>query len=267
MQGLSAGARRPAPASRPLAASLLPGGLLLAASLLPGWLLPAGCVAGAHDAVASSSDAATAALEQEVGRAVNDHRRSRGLPALAWSPAAARLAREHSAAMAGGRVGFGHAGFEARTGRLRETLALRRAAENVSKHRGRGDDEVSKAALAGWLASDVHRRNLEGPYQLAGVGAARASDGTVFLTQIFVAVKDAAQRVPGERSSKASLASSAARSDQSSPRRAQSMVTSPSPARARQSSRLSGGAAHERARAQRIAAMRSRDTSGSLATR
>jgi uncharacterized protein YkwD len=132
-----------------------------------------------------------AGLEREVARVVDAHRRSRGLPVLAWSDAAAALSREHSRRMAKGSVGFGHAGFERRARTLGEQMPLASAAENISRHTGRSDDEVAEVALAGWLASKVHRRNLEGPFQLAGVGAARAADGTVYLTQLFVALREA----------------------------------------------------------------------------
>jgi uncharacterized protein YkwD len=46
---------------------------------------------------------------------------------------------------------------------------------------------VADVALAHWLASPVHRKNLEGPFELAGVGAGRGMDGSLYLTQIFVA--------------------------------------------------------------------------------
>ena len=219
------------------------------------WAALAALIAACGAAPASQPDgrerdAALAPLEREVAGAVNAHRRSLGLSELAWSRDAAGLAREHSSAMAAGRVGFGHAGFEARTTRLREAVALRRAAENVSKHNGRPDDELPLAAMKGWLASDVHRRNIEGPFQLAGVGAARASDGTVFFTQIFLSVAEGAQRVPGARSSKPSLASRSASSDQSSDSGTQSMATTPSWARDRQSSRASGAEVQARPSAQ-----------------
>ncbi len=135
---------------------------------------------------------ATRTLERAVADAVNAHRAAAGLPELAWSERAAGLAREHSAAMAAGRAEFGHDGFEQRTRTLRESLPLRRAAENVSMHSARPDAELVQAALDRWLASRVHRRNIEGPFQLSGVGAARATDGSVFFTQIFVATQDAA---------------------------------------------------------------------------
>jgi uncharacterized protein YkwD len=92
--------------------------------------------------------------------------------------------------MAAGRVGFGHAGFDGRTGALKSQLALARAAENIARQSAPGPG-AAEEALALWLESRVHRRNLEGPFQLSGVGASRAADGSLYLTQIFVAVREA----------------------------------------------------------------------------
>lgn len=101
------------------------------------------------------------------------------------SPEIACLARTHSEAMASGRVGFGHRGFDERAATIAETIPYSAAAENTSRHE-RDPATVPAAALTAWLASDGHRKNLEGDYDLTGVGAARSRDGTLYLTQIFV---------------------------------------------------------------------------------
>jgi uncharacterized protein YkwD len=138
----------------------------------------------------AAAEAPDASLEHAVAAAVNRHRAARKLGTLAWSEAAAKLARAHSRNMAAGRVGFGHDGFKERTSVLKSQLALARAAENVARQSAPGAAAaVAEEALALWLGSRVHRRNLEGPYQLSGVGASRAADGSLYLTQIFVAVR------------------------------------------------------------------------------
>ena len=40
--------------------------------------------------------------------------------------------------------------------------------------------------MRGWLASRAHRENLDGPYDLTGIGVARSRSGEVFFTQFFV---------------------------------------------------------------------------------
>jgi uncharacterized protein YkwD len=135
---------------------------------------------------AEPPDAGLAGLERAVFAAVNRHRRSLGLAELVSDPAIAALARGHSVDMAQARVGFGHAGFRARVDAIGRTGGLRRAAENVSRHT-RPAAQVPAEALERWLASEQHRRNLEGDFRRSGVGAARDAGGTIYLTQIFVA--------------------------------------------------------------------------------
>jgi uncharacterized protein YkwD len=128
--------------------------------------------------------ATAAALEREVFEAVNRHRRTRGLPALALDARIARAARAHSAAMAAGSVPLGHAGFDARVDALRRAMAFRRSAENVAFNQGHRSP--ASEAVRGWLASRGHRENIEGQYDTTGVGVIVDAAGEVYLTQIFV---------------------------------------------------------------------------------
>ena len=42
-------------------------------------------------------------------------------------------------------------------------------------------------SLSDWLHSQHHRENIEGRFDVTGVGIARSRDGTYFFTQLFVA--------------------------------------------------------------------------------
>jgi uncharacterized protein YkwD len=107
--------------------------------------------------------------------------------ALRADPRIAEIARAHSRAMAAGRRRFGHGDFDDRSQAVEARVApYRRVAENVSRHKRRRD-EIPSAAVAGWLRSSGHRRNIEGPFSLTGIGAAVSSHGEIYLTQIFVA--------------------------------------------------------------------------------
>jgi uncharacterized protein YkwD len=137
-------------------------------------------------AKAAPAPAGLDAVEAGVLAGVNRHRRAAGLGALRSDPRLAEIARAHSRAMAAGRRGVGHGGFDERS-RAVETRVTpyRRFAENVARH-PRRRAEVASAAVAGWLRSSGHRHNIEGPYSLTGVGAAASSRGEIYLTQIFV---------------------------------------------------------------------------------
>ena len=126
-----------------------------------------------------------AGIEREVLARVNRYRRSEGLPPLASDARIAEIARGHSRSMAAGRTGFGHGGFEGRTHALEGRIPYRRVAENVSRH-VRDPRSVPEVAVEKWVDSRGHRRNIEGPFALTGVGAAAGPGGSVYLTQIFV---------------------------------------------------------------------------------
>ena len=65
----------------------------------------------------SAEDAAIPEMETRVFARVNAHRVSIGLPEFAPSRELAESAREHSRAMASGKRGFGHEGFQSRQSR------------------------------------------------------------------------------------------------------------------------------------------------------
>jgi uncharacterized protein YkwD len=136
--------------------------------------------AGTHGPLAS-----VAPLESRTFQLVNEHRRSRGIPPLAYDAGIAAVARRHSEEMAAGRVPAGHEGFEKRGRAISKTIPWKRIAENV----GFNDyppSQTVRTAVSGWLGSRGHRGNIEGRYDVTGVGIARDSGGAYHYTQIFV---------------------------------------------------------------------------------
>ena len=121
-----------------------------------------------------------ASLEQQTYARINDYRASKGLGPLSWNEAIAGQARRHSEAMAEGSTPFGHSGFDDRLAIIRELIPWKSAAENVAVDRSAG------GAVEGWLSSPGHRANIEGNYQLTGVGAAAARNGSIYFTQVFI---------------------------------------------------------------------------------
>ena len=155
---------------------------------------PAAAPASGKRAAASASARRTparppdlAAIEREVVTRVNRYRRSEGLAPLSNDTRIAEIARGHSRAMAAGRSSFGHDGFRDRSKAVEGKVPYRRVAENVARHRRRASAEIPGVAVDGWVGSWGHRHNIEGPFTLTGVGAAVGADGSVYLTQVFVA--------------------------------------------------------------------------------
>lgn len=125
-------------------------------------------------------------LEAAVVRLVNAHRATRHQRALVADTVLARIARDHSRAMAERRVAFGHDGFDDRAKDAERHFDFSEIAENVALNDYARARTVA-VAVEGWLRSPHHRENIEGGFDRTGVGIARAGDGTYYYTQIFIA--------------------------------------------------------------------------------
>ncbi len=153
-----------------------------------------------------------AALAARIHQEVNIARHAQGLAPLAWDPALASIAQDHSSDMAR-RHYFSHASPDGASMRERYAQAayecslqagdeILLGAENIAMHtlyrRKRIDSDgqrhyewLDDAALArrvvqGWLESAGHRRNiLTVHWQHEGVGIAINADNEVLITQNF----------------------------------------------------------------------------------
>lgn len=122
-------------------------------------------------------------LEKDILKEINAYRKKMGRPALQMMDAASAQAELHSKNMAAKKTGFGHDGFESRISAIRKqaTGSINAAAENVAY------GQLSAAEVVdGWVHSPGHKKNIEGDYNLTGIGVARAKNGTIYYTQIFL---------------------------------------------------------------------------------
>lgn len=121
-------------------------------------------------------------LQQSVLDYVNQYRRGRGLAPLKMMPLITAEALKHSKNMADGRVDFGHDGFDGRADRLMSQIEQSNAiAENVAYGKFSAQEVVNR-----WIQSAGHRKNIEGKFNLTGVGIIKRSDGYIYFTQIFL---------------------------------------------------------------------------------
>jgi uncharacterized protein YkwD len=121
-------------------------------------------------------------MEQEILKYVNMHRDSMNLPPLKMDSIISKAALSHSTNMATGKIPLGHEGFEERMGVLLKVLKpANAAAENVA------DGKVDARQVVNlWLHSPGHRKNIEGGYNITGIGIAKGNDGNLYFTQIFI---------------------------------------------------------------------------------
>lgn len=123
----------------------------------------------------------SASMERDILVLINKHRAKKGLEPLQSHGSIATAAEKHSRYMASKRV-LGHTGFDSRTGKLLKSIdGANSAAENVAY----GSQDAA-GVVKMWLNSRGHRKNIEGKYNLTGIGVARSRDGTPYFTQIFI---------------------------------------------------------------------------------
>jgi uncharacterized protein YkwD len=127
------------------------------------------------------AQASNARLATEVLKLINDYRAHKGLGPLAMNETICQAAEKHSCNMAACKIPFGHDGFDERMAVVRRQVKPANAwAENVAAC---SDDAQEAVDL--WLHSSGHRKNIEGNYNLTGIGIARGRDGHYYFTQIF----------------------------------------------------------------------------------
>ncbi|MDJ0730812.1 MAG: CAP domain-containing protein [Crocosphaera sp.] len=123
-------------------------------------------------------------LEQEINRRVNQYRLSKNLPPLQMNAEISYVARQHSRDMASKIATFSHDGFDNRAKAVGKTIPYRAFAENLAYIKGYPD--LADVAVKGWINSPGHRKNMEGNFDLTGVGIAKNSDGEYYFTQLFL---------------------------------------------------------------------------------
>ncbi len=125
-------------------------------------------------------------IEKQAFYLVNEHRKSIDLRPLVNKDYIAEQARQHSKDMADGKVVFGHDGANDRLDIISKSLKeISGGGENVFYCTGNYDN-LAATAVEAWLKSPGHRENIEGDYNLSGMGVVQAANGDYYFTQIFV---------------------------------------------------------------------------------
>lgn len=127
--------------------------------------------------------------EMRVFSLVNQERAKRGLSAVQWDARLSDLARTFSRQMA-------DEGFFDHCDRQGATVVDRARRARIKGWRKIGENlffcdrssQFVRLAVRGWLKSPAHRDNMFDPsWTATGIGIARASNGQIFVTEVFVA--------------------------------------------------------------------------------
>jgi uncharacterized protein YkwD len=142
----------------------------------------------AHENAHASLSINATTDERRVFDLINQARRAQGYAPLVWDAELTRMAREHSAEMAGQNF-LSHEGPDggmverAHERGIRGWQAL---AENIAYNQG--FDDPAGFAVERWLKSAKHRDNImRASFTHTGLGVARTPDGRIYFTQVFVA--------------------------------------------------------------------------------
>lgn len=128
------------------------------------------------------------ALRHVIFEDINAYRSAHGLHQLKLNHYICEVATKHSVDMAKNIAPLGHAGFNKRIKIIFDHFNQPRSiAENVAF-----TDSNPKQVVNLWLNSSGHRKNIEGNYNITGIGIAHGENGRVFVTQIFL--KELAER-------------------------------------------------------------------------
>lgn len=150
---------------------------------------------GLHVALVAAERTATGydvvGVERAVHEAVNARRRTRGLSLLSFDDHLAAVARTHSRDM-DRRGFFDHETPDGRSvsDRYRQTgYDPRPSGENIAKQyptHGSDAGDVAESVVESWMNSPGHRENIVEPsWTNQGIGAFRADDGALYVTQNF----------------------------------------------------------------------------------
>lgn len=140
------------------------------------------------NASAGAAFANASSLERRAFELVNAERRACGESPLVWDAELSRMARQHSLDMA--RSGaLDHRGPDGRDmaerARAMGIRGWRVLGENIAFNQG--FDDPSAFAVERWMGSYKHRANiLNGQFTRTGIGVARAADGSIYFTQVFM---------------------------------------------------------------------------------
>jgi uncharacterized protein YkwD len=138
--------------------------------------------------ISPALDDATA-IERRAFEQTNLARAENGLAPLAWDAELCRMARAHSERMALNGF-FSHETPEGlqlkERARASGILHFRVIGENIAYNKGY--DDPGGFAVERWMTSSGHRANmLYGGFQASAIGGYISADGSVYLTQVFIA--------------------------------------------------------------------------------
>ncbi|MCF8714644.1 CAP domain-containing protein [Joostella atrarenae] len=119
-------------------------------------------------------------IEQEILSRINTYRSNKALPPLEILDNVSQLAQSHNDHMISEKE-ICHHFFNER----QEEIKLKNKAIIVGENVGFGH-ETAEEIVDGWIASEAHRKNIEGDFNHMGISAKKNAEGDYYFTNILV---------------------------------------------------------------------------------
>lgn len=122
------------------------------------------------------------AIEIEIMDLVNDYRVSKGLNELEFRDEISWEAEDHNFYMIQ-KEEVSHEGFATRYSALTKSVGAKTVSENVAY-----GYSTAEAVVKAWIASEGHRKNMEGDLTHFGISVKEDANGKRYFTNIFVRI-------------------------------------------------------------------------------
>jgi uncharacterized protein YkwD len=122
-------------------------------------------------------------IEKEILSIINLYRAENNCSELEMNEFLWHEARNHSEKMASGEIPFSHDGFYDRSNKIIAEFSLvKSVGENIAF-----GQKNAQTIVDSWLSSKMgHKENIEGDFNLTGIGIAVNESNSYYCTQIFV---------------------------------------------------------------------------------
>lgn len=123
-------------------------------------------------------------LELEIANQINQYRQSRNLTSIQLNSFLSEQARLYSERVARGETSFENTNFDAEIDDIRQRIPFENVKINLAYNQGYEDPAT--ATVQNWLGSIPHRQNIEGNFDLMGIGVAKNESDQYYFTLMLL---------------------------------------------------------------------------------
>lgn len=123
-------------------------------------------------------------IETSIYNQINQYRQSHNLSAIRLDPFLSEQARLYSEQVARGETSFENTNFDAQFEVIRQNIPFESVKINLAYNEGYEDPATT--TVENWLNSVSHRQNIEGNFDLMGVGVAKNEANQYYFTNILL---------------------------------------------------------------------------------